>query len=239
MIAHSFCHKCGSEYPSKSWPRECTSCGNMMWHNPTPIGVLLQTVKYGDNIGILTPVRGINPMRGYAALTGGFQEAHDKSSEDAGCRELFEEVGLARLTENDVELFMSRSCGPIDVPGARQNLVFSINHNPVDISVFENWVPNEETIAIEISWEPRILAFPTHTLALARYFEKYQGKKSPRHYTHQPRTHDWFKRNGEFEQIFDVPYLQNLLHEGLWAVKNMNEEILIIRDNGSHWEAVI
>jgi hypothetical protein len=211
----------------------------MEWHNPKPISVLIQTVKHGDKIGVLTPLRGINPMRGYPALVGGFQEAHDRSSEDAACREDSEEIGLRRLNEDDVELFMSRSCGPIDIPGFRQNLVFSINHNPMDISAFDDWKPNEETLGIEISWEPRILAFPTHTLALARYFKKYHGVDSPRHYTNQPQTHDWFVDGKIHEQIFDVPYFQPHLHEGIWNIKDKDGNVLNVREDNGIWRVII
>lgn len=226
----SHCHMCGNRYvrmnAEKEWPKLCTAneehrgCGNIQWFNPTPIGVLFQTVidAARNRTGILTPIRGGEPMRGHPAGTGGFQEGMDQSSEDAGSRELWEEIRNARINEDEIELLCSRASGPF-IPGRRQNLVFGVNPNPIPLSIFEGWEPDEETLAIHISWKPEILAFPSHTYALAKYFKRYQGVDAPEYYTRQPRTGDIVVTKDGEKAVFNVPYVQPMLDAGTWCVQ--------------------
>ena len=221
---HSHCHQCGTKYQHKDdneWPRICPistgGCGNLQWFNPIPIAVLIQPVFYEDKVGVLTPIRGQDPMRGHAALTGGFQEAHDKSSEDAGSRELWEEIRNDRVSEEDIELLCSRSTGPM-IPNRRQNLVFAYNTKPVHLSVFDDWKPDEETLAIEVSWKPRVLAFPSHTYAMALYFQRLHGIEAPEAYFIQPQTGDAVLHGRGAPTVFNVPYQQRYLDEGIWEV---------------------
>lgn len=218
----SHCHFDGTAYvraqPDQEWPRKCPKCGNLQWFNPTPIGVLIQPVTDGGRTGVLTPIRGGNPQRGEPALTGGFQEGFDQSSEDAGCRELWEEIKLARVREDEIELLCSRSTGPF-IPGRRQNLVFGVNPNPIPLSMLDAFVPDAETLAIEISWGPRVLAFPSHTYALAKYFQRYHGVTPPQAHLLQPRTGDIIKMDGLRLPIFNIPYVQPQVDEGRWLVE--------------------
>lgn len=218
----SHCHFDGTPLvqvlATEEWPKKCPACGHLQFVNPTPIGVMLQTVTDGNRIGILTPVRGHAPMIGHPGGTGGFQEIRDRGSEHAGAREEWEEIGRAlgheMADEDDLELLHTQATGPF-IPGRRQNLVFSVNPNPIHISAYEDFVPDAETRAIEFSWEPRILAFPSHTCALAKYFRRYHGMDVPEHFIRQPRTGDIV--NGQ--EIFNVPYDQPLLDGGIWMVE--------------------
>lgn len=224
--AQTHCHFDGTRYVRASaeseWPRKCPECGHLQFNNPKPIGVLLQTVTDGKRTGILTPVRGHAPMIGFQAGTGGFQELSDQSSEHAGAREKHEEVdrslGMEIDDEDDIQILCSRATGPI-LPERRQNLVFSVNPNPVHISAYDRFVPDAETTAIEFSWGPRLLAFPSHTYALAKYFKVYQGITAPEAYMKQPRTGDVVFIDGVATTIFNIPYDQGLVDQGLWNVE--------------------
>lgn len=243
----SHCHMCGKRYVAFSvdseWPKHCpkdephNGCGNMQWFNPKPIGVLIQPVSDGDRIGVLTPIRGGNPMRGHPALTGGFHEGWDQSSEDAGARELMEEIRLARVSEDDIELLCSRSTGPF-IAERRQNLVFGVNPQPVPLKLFDNWQPDDETLAIDISWAPRVLAFPSHTYAMAKYFQRYQGIQVPQSYLQQPRTGERIDRNGLMTTVFNVPYVQPDVDRGVWHVEFEDRGIPIpVRHTDGKWIA--
>lgn len=212
---HSHCHCCGTRYASPDWPRTCGSCGHTAYANPLPIGVLLQTVTDGDRTGILTPTRGIQPQRGYMALVGGHQEIPDEGSEGAALREMFEEIGMNLEADARLNPLCTRSTGPL-MPGMRQNLVFIVNENPVHISAFDGFEPNEETLEIHVSWAPQRLAFPSHTYALAQYFETYHGLREER-YLIQPRI-GALADNGE--TITNVIYHQPLLDcSSVWMVE--------------------
>jgi len=223
--AHSHCHHCGTRYERKDegseWPKRCPphagGCGNLQWFNPKPIAVLIQPVVDGERIGVLTPIRGQDPMRGHPALTGGFQEGHDRSSEDAAARELWEEIRNERVREEDIELLCSRATGPL-IAERRQNLVFGYSTRTVPISLFDGWEPDEETLAIDISWEPKVLAFPSHTYAMALYFRRHLGIEAPEAYFVHPHVGDPVFHGRGAPSVFDVPYIQRHLDEGIWEV---------------------
>lgn len=222
---HSHCHCCGTRYerkdPASEWPKHCPpnsgGCGNLQWFNPKPIAVLIQPVTDGKRIGVLTPIRGQDPMRGHPALTGGFQEGHDRSSEDAAARELREEIRNERVREEDIELLCSRATGPL-IAERRQNLVFGYTTRPVPISLFDGWEPDEETLAIDISWEPKVLAFPSHTYAMALYFRRHLSIEAPKAYFIQPHVGDPVFHGRGAPSVFDVPYIQRHLDDGIWEV---------------------
>jgi hypothetical protein len=243
LVPYSHCHKCGGLYrpemAGKEWPKRCTNdrCRNLEWHHLNIIGVNLQTVTDGKRKGILSPIRGHAPMIGHPAITGGFQELEDHSSEDAGAREDWEEVlkqlGLQKPDEEDMIPLCSRATGPLIV-GRRQNLVFSVNPNPIHVSVFDAFVPDAETSAIEFSWGPRVLAFPSHTYALARYFRDHQGMTVPEAYMKQPRTGDMIVSADRRLPVFETPYAQPLLDDGVWMVQTEDggDPLPVVLDNG-------
>ncbi|MFZ3481612.1 hypothetical protein [Sphingomonas sp. 3-13AW] len=234
---YSHCHHCGAAYPDAEWPRKCATCGDLRWHNPTPIGVLLQTVTDGERIGILTPVRGHGPQLGCIGLTGGFEEATDDGVDDAAMREYREEIHRDNdVRRSDLDLICSRGSGPMYPPGKRQSLTFSVNPVPVHVNEFKGWVPDAETLSIDISWGPRVLAFPTHTLALAVYFRKYQGVEAPAQYFDQPLTGDLVHVEGAIFPVYNVVYEQPLLDLGYWRVQLEQDgaHVTIARD-GEKW----
>ncbi len=242
--AHTFCSHCGTRYETSDWPRKCQNmaCGNLQFNNPTPIGVLLQTVTDGKRIGVLTPVRGHAPMIGHPAGTGGFQEVTDRSFEDTGSRETDEEIKCGRPNVSHLELFHSRTCGPLRPVGKRQVLAFSVNRNPMRIEQFDGFVPDDETLSIEFSWKPRVLAFPTHTEALALYFQRFQGITPPAYYMDQPHTGDDVLSGNNVFTIYDIPYDQPALDDGLWSVMlgthKDNWTVKVRRDKTGHWESI-
>ena len=73
--AHLFCHNCGAPYDTLVWPRQCLSCGNFTYKNPTPVAVLLQPV----DDGLLVVKRGIDPGMGLWALPGGYMDLGELS----------------------------------------------------------------------------------------------------------------------------------------------------------------
>jgi hypothetical protein len=245
---YSRCHRCGSpyrpEFVGQEWPKRCTNdeCRTLEYHHLNNIGVLLQTVTDGSRIGILTPVRGHAPMIGFPAATGGFQELDDQSSEDAAGREIWEEVlkqlGIARPDEEDLVPLCSRATGPLIV-GRRQNLVFSVNPVPLNVSLFDAFVGDAETTAIDFSWGPRVLAFPSHTYALARYFRDQQGMTVPEAHLVQPRTGDTIFTSDGPRTIFETHYDQPVLDQGIWCVllEDRGTPVQVIR-RGRNWIGV-
>lgn len=217
---HTYCHRCGTAYvrvdPEMEWPRRCPNCANLQFFNPEPIGVMLQQVTDGSRTGIATPIRGHQPMRGHPAITGGFHEGWDHSSQDAGRREIAEEIKLPRTPGDDeAEIIHTQCTGPF-IPGRRQLLVFSMSQDIVPISIFDGFQPDAETMAMHYSWNPEVLGFPSHTAALARYFQRYHGITPPKHFVHQPRTGDPIGSHGA--KVFEVPYAQPFLNDGIWCV---------------------
>jgi hypothetical protein len=247
FVPYSHCHKCGSpnrrETADREWPKRCTNecCRHLEWHHLNNIGVLLQTVTDGERIGILTPIRGHAPMIGFPAGAGGFQELEDHSSEHAGAREEWEEIlrqlGLEMPDEEALDLLCSRATGPLIV-GRRQNLVFSVNPDPMHVSVFEPFMADAETQAIDFSWGPRTLGFPSHTYALARYFQKYQGMDVPKAHIVQPRTGDVVKTVDGDGAVFETPYAQPMLDDGIWQVllEDKGEPLAVVSE-GKGWTA--
>lgn len=227
LVPYSHCHKCGHLYEPETagieWPKRCTNarCRNLQFVNPTPIGVMLQTVTDGERIGILTPVRGHAPMVGFKAVTGGFTELTDRSSEHGGARETWEEVlkqlGIPMPDEDALKLLCSRATGPI-IPGRRQLLTFSVNPIPLHVSVFEPFVGDAETRSIDFAWGPRVLAFPSHTYALARYFRDYQGMTVPKAHILQPQTADVVRTDRGPMTVFETHYMQPFLEDGVWSI---------------------
>ena len=240
VYPYSFCHCCGTRYTMTTWPRKCLEedCGDVRWHNPTPIGVLLQTVTDGKRIGILTPIRGHAPQRGLPGLVGGFSEAMDDGADDTAMREYVEEIRLKNQNRGNIQLHVSRGSGPMEPPGKRQELTFAINHEPLHVDDFEGWEPDAETLAIEFSWGPRVLAFPTHTFALATYFKDHLGMDVPAAYLDQPKTGQEIHAGADVLDIADVAYPQPRLDKGLWMVETQHKGLVAVRREGADWRLV-
>ncbi len=69
----------------------CKGCGWINYRNPLPVIACIVSSRNGE---LLLIKRGVEPSKGRWALPGGFIEAHE-TSQEAGCRELREETGLA------------------------------------------------------------------------------------------------------------------------------------------------
>ena len=141
------------------------------------------------------------------------------------------------MREDEIELLCSRSTGPL-IPNRRQNLVFGFSTKPIPLSIFDGWDPDEETLAIDISWAPRVLAFPSHTYAMARYFRRHLGIEAPEAYFVQPQTGDLISHEGTEVPVFDVPYHQRFVDNGLWEVllEDGGAPLLVHYDAGA-WKA--
>lgn len=83
--------------------------------------------------------------------------------QEGTARELLEETQVD-LPGSSVQLFDTLS-GPAHL------LVFGLFPKQ-DASIIANFVPNHEVTELVIAHEPVELAFPTHTLALERYFKQ-------------------------------------------------------------------
>jgi ADP-ribose pyrophosphatase YjhB (NUDIX family) len=158
---HAHCSYCGAPFAEGAgWPRTCTSCGNVTYLNPIPVGVVLLPV----DDGVLCVRRTIEPRKGELALPGGFLDAAETWQE--GCaRELFEETGVL-ISPDEVRLFAAHSV-------AREGilLLFGVAaaRRSADLSAF---VANEEASEMVVVPGPVELAFPLHTRVLRDYFEQ-------------------------------------------------------------------
>lgn len=156
---HSHCSWCGLRYEDPAWPRTCARCGNTAWLNPTPVGVLIVPV----DDGALLVRRGIEPGRGELALPGGYI-AFGESWQQGAARELLEETGVV-VDPAQVREFMVRS-------PPRGNVVLIIGVSPpFTARELPPFAANDETTERVITRGAVELAFPLHTLALARFFE--------------------------------------------------------------------
>jgi len=163
-MQHAHCSYCGARYADGSaWPRTCVGCGETTWSNPLPVAVVLLPVEYGDGrTGIVVVRRDIEPFRGEIALPGGFIETGE-SWQEAAVRELAEETGL-NAKPDEVRLFDVHSSF-----NGRSLLVFGVLP-PRVADALPGSTPTEESTEWLVVTEPIVLAFPTHTRAMADFF---------------------------------------------------------------------
>lgn len=157
---HSHCSYCGAKYGADAWPRECGSCGNMTWRNPTPVGVALLPV--GNRlVGIR---RGIEPKQGSLALPGGFID-YGESWQEGVCRELHEELGIV-ADPAAVALVAAHS-----PPSGRQVLLFGLLP-AIRETDLPNFVPNREVTERVLLTGAEELAFPLHERVVREWFAR-------------------------------------------------------------------
>lgn len=96
-----YCPKCGSAgfHEHNATSKECDACGFVYYFNPKASVVALITDEAGN---LLVCRRAKEPHRGTLDLPGGFCESFE-TAEEAVCREVKEETGLA--VESAVYLF--------------------------------------------------------------------------------------------------------------------------------------
>ena len=155
------CTFCGARFtPSQAWPRHCTACGEISYRNPLPVAVVVQPV--GD--GLLVVRRGIPPARDRLALPGGFIEVGE-TWQEAAVRELREETGVVQ-TASDVRLVAALS--------ALDGMLLVFGEVP-PLPSLPPFVPNDETLALEVMTGPDTLGFPLHTEVANGWFASRQG----------------------------------------------------------------
>jgi 8-oxo-dGTP diphosphatase len=164
LLPHSHCHYCGTAYPpAAAWPKVCGNCGETTWRNPLAVGVLLVPVRFADGDGLVVVRRDIEPARGELCLPGGFLE-YGETWEEGAARELREEAGL-HADPAEVTLFDVGSTG-------RHVMVFGIVP-PRHIDDMPESAPTEESTEWIILRSATELAFPLHTDAATKFFERH------------------------------------------------------------------
>lgn len=140
------------------------------YQNPVPVVVALVPVRlanpsnHGNNLGLLTIERGIEPQTGQLALPGGFLEYEDWRV--GLLRELCEETGLKGYNITQVKL--------LDVHSVAYNtrLALFASLPVVDESELAScFAPTEECPRYQIITAPQELAFSTHTEMARRFLE--------------------------------------------------------------------
>lgn len=155
-LAH--CTFCGARFtPNQAWPRRCAACAEISYRNPLPVAVVVQPV--GD--GLLVVRRGIPPARDRLALPGGFIEVGE-TWQEAAVRELKEETGIVQAA-SDVRLFEALS--------ALDGILLVFGELPPLLSL-PSFVPNDETLALEVVAGPVQLGFPLHTEVAGTWFAR-------------------------------------------------------------------
>lgn len=158
-----FCAFCGTAFADVShWPRTCVGCGETTWRNPLPVAVAMVPVLTDDRIGLLCVRRSIEPGNGLLSFPGGFVDLGE-TWEDAVVRELREETGFT-ASALDVRLF--------DLRSAPTGVVLMFGMLPTVTGDLPPSTPTGETSGWEIVTEPRELAFPHHTTAMAACFAR-------------------------------------------------------------------
>lgn len=172
----SHCSYCGTRFTEqKLWPRRCFRCYNDSYKNPIPVVVGLIPVDGwyewgGQKRGMLIQQRTIEPKKGEWALTGGYIDAKE-TWQQAMVREASEELGLT-MREDMFELY--------DVVSSSDKntiLVFCYSKYHVQEEYFNQFEPTPEVAAVDVMWEHRELAFPSHTEMSRRYMQYLKWKE--------------------------------------------------------------
>lgn len=167
----SFCSYCGTLFTHTiTYPKHCDSCMQYAWGNPIPVVVVLFTVEQNitGKLGLLIQRRNIDPQKGNWALTSGYIN-HGEDWRSAAVRESLEEL---KLTTNPNKFSLH------DVVSGKNNsslLIFCSYRDSIPIEILSSFQPNEEVQALDIMWEDKELAFPSHTEAASIMLSKYKS----------------------------------------------------------------
>lgn len=149
------------------------------YQNPIPVAVALVPVHSVNpttgqrELGLLTIERGVPPQVGALALPGGYLEYEDWR---AGLlRELREETGV-RIDDTEVVTLL----GAYSIDQNRKLVLFG-SVPPIDESLLSTFQAHDECPRFEIIFEPRELAFATHTQIARKFFENRAHYDSPWH----------------------------------------------------------
>lgn len=157
---NSHCSYCGNAFrPGQPWPRTCDECGLTSYVNPLPVAVLLVPV----DSGLVVIRRGVAPHEGMLALPGGYIGVGE-SWQAAGAREVLEETGIV-VDPSAVRDFYARSAPDGTV------LIFGLAEAR-SREALPPFVPSLEASELVIIHEPTELAFPLHSEAARKFFER-------------------------------------------------------------------
>lgn len=155
----SFCSYCGSLFTHTiTYPKHCDNCKQYAWGNPIPVAVLVLPIEQNGEIGLIIQQRNIDPEKDKWALTSGYVN-HGEGWQEAAARETMEELGLS-ADKDKFKLY--------DVVGGKDNsaiLVICLYDGLFSATDLISFKPNNEVQAVDIMFEPRELAFPSHTKA--------------------------------------------------------------------------
>lgn len=166
FIKDSHCGYCGAKFTEQvAWPRKCFICNNESYKNPIPIIVsIIPVAEINNRIGILIQQRNIEPQKGCWALPGGYIE-HGETWQEAAVRENEEEMNF-KSSVNDYTLFN------IKKPSNGNMLIFCeykfIWQDDIK-KIIENFVPNDEVLALDIFYGDKELAFPSHNECTSQF----------------------------------------------------------------------
>lgn len=164
----SYCSYCGAVYSESTlYPRNCLNaeCNKQVWSNPTPVAVVLVPVIDNGRNGLVCVKRGIEPEYGKIALPGGYIVSGEDWKE-GGAREVFEETGVV-IDTNKIELFNYGGFEPVVSSPMGGLLLFMISET---IILPYHFTTDEETLSVELLYEPEELAFSSHTKAMETFF---------------------------------------------------------------------
>jgi ADP-ribose pyrophosphatase YjhB (NUDIX family) len=155
----SCCSYCGTKLYDLEYPKRCSNCKEYAWGNPIPVVVALLPVEQDGRRGILIQQRNIDPGKGEWALTGGYIN-HGENWRQAITRETKEELEL-ETDSNKFQLY--------DVVSGKSGatiLIICYYNIVTQYETLSSFKPNKEVQAVDVAWEPRELAFPSHTQAV-------------------------------------------------------------------------
>lgn len=158
------CAFCGTRFTDVTdWPRDCPGCGETTWANPFPVAVILLPVTdTNGSTNLLVVRRSIEPGSGLLALPGGYIELGE-TWRQAAVRELDEETRIG-AEATDVELFhVGQSPRTIQIFGLLPERRITDLPPSVSTPEADGW---------QLIDAPRELAFPTHTGATRRFFDR-------------------------------------------------------------------
>lgn len=160
---NSHCSFCGARFSEQTkWPRKCFVCYNESYSNPLPVVAAIIPI-IDERLGVLLIQRNIEPHKGEWALPGGYMDNFETWQQSCA-REVFEETGI-KTDSNNYELINVQTS-----PSTGNLLVIGACTKPIKRSdvVF---VPNSETLGLDVVFEPIPLAFPIHSNMLSKYLE--------------------------------------------------------------------
>jgi ADP-ribose pyrophosphatase YjhB (NUDIX family) len=173
--------------------------------------------------GLLLIRRAVEPHRGKLALPGGYIDLGE-TWQQAGAREVCEETGLT-INPDELAVF--------DVHSAPDStlLVFGLAQ-PRTTTDLPPFVPTSESSERVTLTQPETLAFPLHTEAMQRFFDREQPPR-----TYFVRVFDNFHRTDPDEQ-FEVEGFPTLAAARAYALARVRSSVEGLRKPGLSKDAL-